>query len=185
MWKLIRVFGCRQPSVDWKKYVVDYHIGSSNLTASECESWMLKSLPLESNSLTIADSYRNGSNLTPLRRTEMNVLNQTMKFSLTDRECSISGDKWNAYGIFYVKPGGEIIVGKPIRWLENNIKMFLGRICWSGVDKIDQTLNRDQLRVLLNMAMNFRDPRNVGMLLSSYSNGSFSRKSQLNAVSLV
>jgi hypothetical protein len=51
-----------------------------------------------------------------------------------ERECRMYGREekciWNSDG----KIRWREIIGRPRRWWENNIKMVLGGICWSGVD---------------------------------------------------
>jgi hypothetical protein len=45
----------------------------------------------------------------------------------------------------------------------DNIKMDLREIGWGGMDWIDLTQNRDQLRDLVNTIMNFRVPKMLGI----------------------
>jgi hypothetical protein len=56
------------------------------------------------------------------------------------------------------KPEGKRPLGRPRYRSEDNIKMDLGEIGWSGVDWIDMAQDRDQLRALVNMVVNLRVP---------------------------
>jgi hypothetical protein len=54
------------------------------------------------------------------------------------------------------KPEGKRPLGKPRhRWVDN-IMMDIREIGWDGMDWIDMDENRDQLRALVNTAMNLR-----------------------------
>jgi hypothetical protein len=63
-----------------------------------------------------------------------------------------------AYRILVEKPEGKRPLGKPRPRWEDNIKMGLRDIGWSGTDWIDQALDRRQWRALVNTAMNLRVP---------------------------
>jgi hypothetical protein len=63
------------------------------------------------------------------------------------------GTDRNAYRILVGKP-----LGRPRRRWEDNIKMHLREIGWSGMDWIDLTQDRDQWRTLVNMVMNIQVP---------------------------
>jgi hypothetical protein len=65
----------------------------------------------------------------------------------------------------------------------DNIKIDLREMEWGSADWIDVAQVRDQLRVLVNMVMNFRVPQNVGKFLSSCVTVGFSRRDQLHEVS--
>jgi hypothetical protein len=54
------------------------------------------------------------------------------------------------------KPEGKRPLGRPRRRWEGNIKMVLREIGWDGMDWIDLTQNRDQLRALVSVVMKFR-----------------------------
>jgi hypothetical protein len=69
------------------------------------------------------------------------------------------------------------------RWADN-IKMDLRKIGCGGMDWIDLAQDSDQWRALVNTVMNLRVPQNVGKFLSSCTNGDFSRRAQLQGVSL-
>jgi hypothetical protein len=64
-------------------------------------------------------------------------------------------------------------------WMDD-IKMDLRVIGWGGMDWVDLALDRDQRKALVNMAVNFWVPQNVGKLLSSCATGCFSRRVQLH-----
>jgi hypothetical protein len=60
------------------------------------------------------------------------------------RECSMHGEKRNAYRILERNPEGNRPLGRPRRRWMGNIKMDLREIEWSGVDWIDLVQNKDQ-----------------------------------------
>jgi hypothetical protein len=66
------------------------------------------------------------------------------------------GEKRNAYRILVGKLGGKRPLGRR-RW-EDNIKMDLREIGWSGMDWIDLAQDRNQWKVLVNTVMNLRIP---------------------------
>jgi hypothetical protein len=68
------------------------------------------------------------------------------------------GDKRNAYRILVGKPEGKRPLGKPRRMWEDNIRMDLREIGWSGIDWIDLAQDKDQWKAVVNMVMNFRVP---------------------------
>jgi hypothetical protein len=54
------------------------------------------------------------------------------------------GKKRNAYGIFVGKPEGKRPLGRPRhRWVDN-IKMYLRKIAWGGMNWIDLAEDSDQ-----------------------------------------
>jgi hypothetical protein len=57
--------------------------------------------------------------------------------------CSTNGDKRNAYRILVGKPEGKRPLGRPRRRWEDNIRMDLREIGWSGMDWIDLAQDRD------------------------------------------
>jgi hypothetical protein len=60
-----------------------------------------------------------------------------VKEDAMDRACSTNGEKKNAYRVLLGKPEGKRPLGRPrCRW-EDNIKMDLKEIGWSGMDWID------------------------------------------------
>jgi hypothetical protein len=64
------------------------------------------------------------------------------------------GVRRNAYTILVRKPEGETQLRRPRhRWVDN-IKMDLRDTGWGGVDWIGLAQDRDQWRILANMAMN-------------------------------
>jgi hypothetical protein len=60
--------------------------------------------------------------------------------------------------IFVVKPEEKKSLGIPRRRWEDNIRMDLREIRWSGIDWIDLAQDRDQWRALVNTVMNLRVP---------------------------
>jgi hypothetical protein len=68
------------------------------------------------------------------------------------------GEKRNAYRILVGKLEGKRPLGKPRRRWEDNIKLYLREIVWSGMDWIDMAQDREQLRALVNTVMNLRVP---------------------------
>jgi hypothetical protein len=74
------------------------------------------------------------------------------------RACSTHEKKRNAYRILVGKPQGKIPLGRPRRRWEDNIRMDLRGIGWSGMDWIDLAQDRDQWRALVNTVMNLRVP---------------------------
>jgi hypothetical protein len=56
------------------------------------------------------------------------------------------------------KPEGKRPLGKPKRVWEDNIKIILREMGWSGVDWIDLAQDRDQWRALVNTAISLRVP---------------------------
>jgi hypothetical protein len=68
------------------------------------------------------------------------------------------GAKRNAYRILVGKLEGKRSLGRPRRRWEDNIKMDLREIGWSGMDWIDLAQDKGQWRALVNMVMNLRVP---------------------------
>jgi hypothetical protein len=56
------------------------------------------------------------------------------------------------------KAEGNKPVGRSGRRREENIKMDLREIVWSGMDWINLAQDRDQWKALVNTGMNFRVP---------------------------
>jgi hypothetical protein len=67
------------------------------------------------------------------------------------------GEK-NAYRTLVGKPEGKRPLERPRRGWEDNIKMGLREIGWSGMYWIDLAQDRDQWRILVNTVMNLRVP---------------------------
>jgi hypothetical protein len=66
------------------------------------------------------------------------------------------GEKMNEYRILLGEPEGKRLLGRPRRRWENNIKMDLREIGWSGMDWIDLAHNRDLWRALVDTVMDLR-----------------------------
>jgi hypothetical protein len=65
-------------------------------------------------------------------------------------------EKKNAYRTLVGEPEGKRPLRRPRRKWEDNIKMDLREIGWSGMDWIDLALYRDQWRALVNTVMNLQ-----------------------------
>jgi hypothetical protein len=85
-------------------------------------------------------------------------LNDYAKEDEMDRVCSTNWETMNAYRVLAGKPEGKRPVGRLRRRWEDNIKMDITEIEWSGMDWIDMAEDRDRWRVLVNMIMNLRVP---------------------------
>jgi hypothetical protein len=64
---------------------------------------------------------------------------------------SRTGKKRNAYRILVGKPEGKNPLGRPRRRWEDNIKMDVGEIEWSGMEWNDLAQDRAEWRALVNM----------------------------------
>jgi hypothetical protein len=76
-----------------------------------------------------------------------------------------------------------ILLLKPRRRWENNIKMDLKVMGWEGTDWIALVQDRDSWRALVNALMNFRVPQNAVNFLTSWRPVSFSGRNLILAVS--
>jgi hypothetical protein len=74
------------------------------------------------------------------------------------RASSTNGEKRNGYRILVENPEGKRPLGRPRRRWQDNNKMDLREIEWSGMDWIDPAQDRDQWRALVNTVMNLRVP---------------------------
>jgi hypothetical protein len=63
------------------------------------------------------------------------------------------GEKRNAYRILG-KPERRRPLGRPRRRWVDNIKIYLRKIGWDGVDFVDLAQDKDQWRALVNTVMN-------------------------------
>jgi hypothetical protein len=68
------------------------------------------------------------------------------------------GEKEKVCRVLVGKPKGKILLEKPRRKCEDNIKMDFREIEWVGMDLIDLAQDRDQWRALVNTVMNIRVP---------------------------
>jgi hypothetical protein len=80
-------------------------------------------------------------------------------------------------------PEGKRPLGRPRRRCEDNIRMYLREIGWSGMDCIDLVQDRDQWRALLNTVINLRVQKNIGKFFSSCATSGLLRRTQLHGVS--
>jgi hypothetical protein len=64
----------------------------------------------------------------------------------------------NAYRILVGKPEGKILLARPRRRWEDNIKMDLREIGWGGMGWIYLAQDREKWWALGNTVMNFRVP---------------------------
>jgi hypothetical protein len=69
--------------------------------------------------------------------------NDEVKEKEIGRECSTHEEK-HAYRIFVGKPEGKRPPGRPRRGWMDNIKMYLRKTGWGGMDWIDLAQDRDQ-----------------------------------------
>jgi hypothetical protein len=74
------------------------------------------------------------------------------------RACSTRGGEEEAYGALVEKSEGERPLRRTRRRREDNIKINLREMEWSGVDWIYLTQDRDQWRDLVNTVMNLWVP---------------------------
>jgi hypothetical protein len=66
------------------------------------------------------------------------------------------GEKRGVYRILVGKPEGKIILGKPRRRWEHNIKVDLQDVGCGGMDWIEVAQDRDRWWALLNAVMSLR-----------------------------
>jgi hypothetical protein len=66
------------------------------------------------------------------------------------------GEKRNAYRLLVGKPEGKRPLGRPRRRWEDNIKVDLLEMGWSGVDWIGLAQDRDKWRALVDVVMKLR-----------------------------
>ena len=67
-------------------------------------------------------------------------------------------ERKGVYRILVGKPEGKILLGRPKRRWEDNIKMDLQEVGCGGMDWIDLAQDRERWRALVNAVMNFRVP---------------------------
>jgi hypothetical protein len=72
--------------------------------------------------------------------------------------CSTNGEKRNAYTILVGKPRGRRPLGRHKHRWDDNIRMGVREIGWSGMDWTDLAEDSDQFRALVNRVMNLRVP---------------------------
>jgi hypothetical protein len=81
------------------------------------------------------------------------------------------------------KPERKRQLGRPRRGLVDNMKMELGEIDSSRVDKIGLAQDRDKLRAVVNSVMNSRVAQNAGKLSNGFTTVGLSSSAQFNRVS--
>jgi hypothetical protein len=94
------------------------------------------------------------------------------------------GDSRDACRVMRGKPEERRPLGRPrCRW-EDNIRMGLRELGWSGMDWIDLAQYRKRWRALVNVVMNIRAPSKAGKYLSSSGSLSFSGRTLLYRVAV-
>jgi hypothetical protein len=68
------------------------------------------------------------------------------------------GEKRTAYRVLVGKPEGKTPLGRSRRRWKDNIKIYLRKTGWDGMDWIELAQDRDQWRAHVNKAMNLRVP---------------------------
>jgi hypothetical protein len=68
------------------------------------------------------------------------------------------GEKKNAYRILVGKPEGMRPLERPRSRWEDNIRIYLRKIGWGGMDWIDLAQDRDKWRALVNTVMKLQVP---------------------------
>jgi hypothetical protein len=69
-----------------------------------------------------------------------------------------TGEKRHAYRILVGRPEGKRPQGRPKRRWEDNIKMYVGKLEWGGMEWNDLAPDRDEWRTLVNAVVNLRVP---------------------------
>jgi len=68
------------------------------------------------------------------------------------------GENRGLYIIFVEKPEGKRPLERPRRRWEDNIKMYLQKVGYEGMDRIHLAQDRDRWQALVNALMNLRVP---------------------------
>jgi hypothetical protein len=71
-------------------------------------------------------------------------LNDQVKKDEMGKECNMHGEKRNSYKVLMGKPKGKRPLGSLIRRRDDNIKMDLREIGWSGMDWINLAQDGDK-----------------------------------------
>jgi hypothetical protein len=72
--------------------------------------------------------------------------------------CSTHGKGRGVYRVLVGRPEGKRPLGRPRRWWEDNIKMYLREIGIDGANWIRLAQDRVQWRACVNTVMNIRVP---------------------------
>jgi hypothetical protein len=73
-----------------------------------------------------------------------------------DAACSTNGEKRNSFRLLVGKAEGKRPLGRPRRRWVDNIRMDLGEVGWSDVDRIGLAQDKNRWRSLVKSVMNHR-----------------------------
>jgi hypothetical protein len=68
------------------------------------------------------------------------------------------GEKRNLYRLLVGKPEGKRPLGRPRRRWADDVRMDLGEVGWSDVDRIGLAQDRNRWRALVNSVLNLQVP---------------------------
>ena len=67
-------------------------------------------------------------------------------------------ERTGVYRVLVGKTQGKRPLGRPRRRREDNIKLYIQEVGWTGMDWIDLAQDRDRLRAIVTAVMNLRVP---------------------------